>query len=328
MASIFLSRLLCTLALGLAAFSGGAAAQAAYPSRPIRFIVPFPPGGLTDVFIRALANEMQKSIGQPLIVDNRPGANQIIGADACAKSAPDGYTLCLIGTDTNSFNPYLFAKLPYSAEKDFSPVAPLFFLVEGVMATSTVKADSITELVSLSKQRPELLNYGSFGQGSALQLFMEWFKHTTGANAAHIPYKGGAPLVQALLTGETQLVHFGLGNVSEHLKSGKLKLLAVSSSARSPLFPSVPTLAESGIGTWPSRSWFGVAAPAGTPRETVEKLNVEINRVLATPEFQKTRLMEQSLEARPMSPTQFSEFLVSDRRNAAAIVKISGVVPQ
>jgi tripartite-type tricarboxylate transporter receptor subunit TctC len=315
------------VALGLAAGANDAFAQP-YPTRPIRFIVPFPPGGLTDVFVRSLGNEMQKSLGQSVVVDNRPGANQIIGADACAKAPPDGYTLCLIGTDTHSFNPYLFSKLPYDPGKDIAPVAPLFFLVEGVIINPALNVNTMGELVALSKERPGLLNFGSFGQGSALQLFMEWFKHSTGATAVHVPYKGGAPLVQGLLTNEIQMVHFGLGNVPDHLKSGRLKLLAVSSSERSAMFPAVPTLVEAGIGQWPARNWFGVGAPAGTAPAVLEKLNAEINRVLAMPEFRNARMTTQALEPMNMNVRAFGDFLVRDRRNAAEIVKLSGIAPQ
>lgn len=313
--------------LSLIAAAEVAFAQA-YPARPIRFIVPFPPGGLTDVFVRAMGNEMQKTLGQPVVVDNRPGANQIIGADACAKAAPDGYTVCLIGSDTHSFNPHLFSKLPYDPGKDIAPIAPLFFLVEGVIVNPALNVNTIGELVALSKQRPGLLNYGSFGQGSALQLFMEWFKHTTGAAAVHVPYKGGAPLVQGLVANEVQMVHFGLGNVPDFLKSGRLKLLAVSSPQRAAMFPGVPTMAEAGIGQWPARNWFGVGAPAGTPAAVLEKLNAEINRVLAMPEFRKARMTPQALEPMNMNVNGFGEFLVRDRRNAADIVKLSGIAPQ
>ena len=234
-----------------------------YPAKPIRSIYPMSPGGLGDIVMRAVSAELTRTLGTAVVVENRAGANTIIGAEQCARAPADGYTICLLPVDTLTMNPFLYRKLPYDPDKDFAPITNLFFLTEGFMVNPAQPVHSMKELIALAKAKPGTLNYGT--PANLVTVFMETFNRDSGIDIKMIPYKGGGDAVNALVSGEVQVGFFGIGNLIGHLKTGKVRLLAVDSPTRSPLFPDVPTLAETGYHGNRIRAWFGVLAPAGTP---------------------------------------------------------------
>src|SRR5438552_2826408 len=232
------------LALLLFVASPVASVEAAYPDRPIRLIVSIAAGSVTDVVMRAAANELNARMGQPLIIENKGGASGILAAQSCAQAAPDGYTLCVIYHSTLSYNPFLFEKLPYDADTDFTPVTRLFLLSEGLFVSSSLGVNSVAELKSLAQQKPDALNFATLGDGSFPDLFRVWLNNQWGTRILGVPYKGGGPAAQALMAGEVQLTRFGIGNFTGALQSGAVKALAVHTEKRSSLLPDVPTFAE------------------------------------------------------------------------------------
>jgi tripartite-type tricarboxylate transporter receptor subunit TctC len=296
-----------------------------YPSRPIRAIYPLTPGGLGDIVLRAVGAELTRTLGTAMVVENRAGANTIIGAEQCARAPADGYTICLLAVDTLTINPFLYRKLPYDSDKDFAPITNLFFLTEGFMVNPSLPAKSVTELIALARTRPGTLNYGS--PANLVVMFMESFNKEVATDVKMIPYKGGGDAVNALVSGEVQVGFFGIGNLIGQLKSGKVRLLAVDSPARSPLFPEVPTLAEAGYHGNRIRAWFGFLAPAGTPAAAVAKLNAEIARVVKEPEFMRKHITELGLEAILDSPGEFRQYMREDRLRAEILIKQSGIPP-
>jgi tripartite-type tricarboxylate transporter receptor subunit TctC len=251
--------------------------------------VPFTPGGSTDILARAIGQELTRAWGQSVIVDNVPGAGGAIGADKVAKAPADGYTLLMGHIGTLAVNPSLYPKLPYNPLKDFAPVAGVARVPNVLVVHPSVPAKDVRELVALAKAKPGLLNYGSGGNGSAANLATEYFKLQTGVSMVHIPYKGTAPAVTDLIGGQIQVLFTGAPAVIGHVKSGQLRALAVSSPKRLDALPDLPTVAESGYKDFEADQWYGVVAPAGTPREVISKLNAQINAALNTPEL-KARL--------------------------------------
>lgn len=300
--------------LALAAFAqGSATAQpAAYPSKPIRLVVPFTPGGSSDILARAIGQELSKAWGQSVIVDNVPGAGGAIGADKVAKAAPDGYTLLMGHIGTLAVNPSLYPKLPYNPVKDFAPVAEVARVPNLLVVNPSVAAKDVRELVALAKAKPGQLNYGSGGNGSAANLATEYFKLRTGVAMVHIPYRGTAPAVTDLIGGQIQLLFTGAPAVIGHVKSGQLRALAVSSPKRIDALPGLPTVAEAtGLKDFEADQWYGVVAPAGTPREIVLKLNLQINQALNTPEL-KSRLAAEGAVATPGTAEDFGALIVRE----------------
>jgi tripartite-type tricarboxylate transporter receptor subunit TctC len=307
--------LLCLLGAALAA-----PAQA-YPDRPIRLIVSIAPGSVTDVIMRAAANELNARLGQPLIIENKGGASGILGAQACAQAAPDGYTLCTIYHSTTSYNPLLFDKLPYNADTDFAPVTRLFLLSEGLFVSTSVGVDSVAALKALARAKPNALNFATLGDGSFPDLFRVWLNNQWGTRIVGVPYKGGGPAAQALLADEVQVTRFGIGNFMGALETGKVKALAIHTAQRSPLLPNVPTFAEVGL-DYPGQGWWGLAAPKGTPPEIVARVNKEFVALLRDPKFQ-AYLEKQSVIAAPTSPEEFAQFIAQDRRAAESLISIA-----
>ncbi len=299
--------------LALAAFAAGSATAqpAVYPTKPIRLVVPFTPGGSTDILARAIGQELAKAWGQSVIVDNVPGAGGAIGADKVAKAAPDGYTLLMGHIGTLAVNPSLYPKLPYNPVKDFSPVAWVARVPNVLVVHPAVPAKNVQELVALAKAKPGQLNYGSGGNGSAANLATEYFKLQTGVAIVHIPYKGTAPAVTDLIGGQIQVLFTGAPAVIGHIKSGQLRALAVSSPKRLDALPELPTVAESGYKDFEADQWYGVVAPAGTPREVVNKLNAQINLALNTPEL-KARLASEGAVATPGMPEAYGALIVRE----------------
>ena len=300
----------------------GAHAQA-YPSKPIKLVVPFPPGGPLDLAGRAIGQHLSEAWGQPVVVENKPGAGGNIGADMVAKSAPDGYTIVMGALSTHAVNPHLFAKMPYDALKDFAPVTLVAQTPNVLVVNPGVGANSVKDLVALAKASPGKLSFASGSNGSAGHLAGELFKTLAAINIVHVPYKGGAPAMQDLLGGQVQFMFDNLANSMAQLKAGKLKAFAVTTAKRSSLAPDLPTMAEAGVPGFDISTWYGIMAPAGTPPDVVRKLNAEIVKFLASDDM-KEKLKAQGAEPAPMSPEQFDAFIRAEHAKYAKIVKDSG----
>lgn len=290
----------------------GAWAQSAYPSKPVRIVVPFTPGGSTDILARAIGNELAKSLGQSFVIENVPGAGGSIGADKVAKSAADGYTLLMGHIGTLAVNPSLYPNLPYNPIKDFAPVAWVARVPNVLVVNKGVPAQNLKELIALAKSRPGYLNYSTGGNGSAAHLATEYFKMQTGTSMVHIPYRGAAPAVSDVIAGQVQLVFTGAPALMGHIRSGQLRALAVSSPKRMDVLPDVPTVAEAaGLKGFEADQWYGLVAPAGTPREVVLKLNQQVNAALGS-EALKTRLNTEGAVATPTTPEAFGQLIAAD----------------
>ena len=309
------------LGLAVACFAFTANAQN-YPNKPIRVIVSIAAGSVTDVIMRAAAAELQSRLGQPLIIENVGGAAGILGGKNCAQAAPDGYNICVIYHSTLSFNPLLFSNLPYNPDTDFVPMARLFFLVEGIFASSAINVNSIAELKALAQSKPDGLNYATLGEGSYPDLFLKWLNNQWGTKIVGIPYRGGGPAAQAIAANDVQVTRFGVGNFAGPLAAGKAKALAVSTAKRSPLLPDVPTLAEVGLGNYPGQGWWGLAAPKGTPPAAVERLSSEFQKLFSEPKFMEF-LEKQAVVPAATDPAGFVAFLQEDRKNAEALIRIA-----
>ena len=299
------------------------AAAQAYPTKPIRLVVPFPPGGSLDVVARAIGQKLTEAWGQPVVIDNRPGAGGNIGADLVAKSAPDGYTILEGALSTHAVNVSLYGKMPYDPIKDFAPITLVATTPNVLVLNPTLPVNSVPELVAYAKAHPGTLSFGSGSNGSAGHLAGELFKTEARVDIVHIPYKGGAPALQALLAGDTQLMFDNLANSTPQLKAGRLKALAVTTARRSALAPELPTLAETGLPGFDIYTWWGFMAPAGTPKEIIAKWNAEVTRILATPEM-KVFFAQQGAEPAPTTPEQFAALIRSEIPKYAKIVKDSG----
>ena len=294
-----------------------------YPTKPIRLVVPFPPGGSLDVVARAIGQKLTEVWGQPVVIDNRPGAGGNIGADLVAKSAPDGYTILEGALSTHAVNVSLYSKMPYDPVKDFAPITLVAITPNVLVVNPAFPANSVPELIAYAKAHPGALSFGSGSNGSAGHLAGELFKTEVGVDMVHVPYKGGAPALQALLAGDTQLMFDNLANSTPQLKAGKLKALAVTTAKRSSLAPELPTLAETGLPGFDIYTWWGFMAPAGTPKEIIAKWNAEITRILGTPEM-KAFFAQQGAEPAPTTPEQFSALIKSEIPKYAKIIKASG----
>ena len=313
-----------TAILALAfAFGPGAQAQN-YPNRPIRIVVPYPAGGGLDLIARAIGNQLTQRWGQPVIVENKPGSGTIVAAEGVARSVPDGYTLMLTTDATLTINPHLYAKLPYDPVKDFTPVTQLVLLNQMLLANVGVPANTLRELIAYAKANPGRLNYASYGVGSQPHLAMEMLKNQAGIDIVHVPYKGIPQAVPAAIAGEVQLTFSGAASSIAHIRGGRLKPLAIGGKTRLSLLPDVPTFAESGYPEIPSNAWFGLFAPAGTPRDIVMKLHGEITRMLKEPEFNQKEVVAKGYELVASTPEEFTAFLAADSVRNARAVKISG----
>ncbi len=256
----------------------------AWPAKPVRLIVPFPPGGGTDAFARPLAARLSQQLGQQFIIDSRGGAGGNIGADLAAKSAPDGYTF-LLGAVHHTVAVSAYKNLAYDLEKDLVPITGVGYVPDVLVVSAKMPAKTIAELIAYSKANPGKVNYGSSGNGTTRHLAGEIFNNLTGTSMIHVPYKGSGPAMTGLLGSEIDLIFEGLGSASAHIRAGKIRALAVTSPKRSPAFPDIPTMAEAGVPGFESLSWYGLWAPAGTPRDIMLKLQQETAKALATPEL-------------------------------------------
>ena len=294
-----------------------------YPSKPIRLVVPFPPGGSLDVVARAIGAKLSEAWGQQVVIDNRPGAGGNIGADLVAKSAPDGYTILEGALSTHAVNVTLYGKLPYDPIKDFAPISLVAITPNVLVVNPTAQFNTVPELIAYAKANPGKLSFGSGSNGSAGHLAGELFKTDAHIDMVHIPYKGGAPALQALLAGDTQLMFDNLANSMQQVKAGKLKAIAVTTAKRSALVPELPTLAETGVPGFDIFTWWGFMAPAGTPKEIIAKWNSEVTRILNTPEM-KAFFAQQGAEPAPTTPDQFETLIKSEITKYAKIIKESG----
>jgi len=313
------SVLLAAVALA-AAPAGGAQG---FPDRPARIVVPFPPGGPLDATGRLIAQKLTEAWGQSVVVENKPGAGGNIGADLVAKSAPDGYTVVMGALSTHAVNPSLYPRMPYDAVKDFAPITLLATTPNVLVVNPSLPVNSVKDLVAYAKANPGKLSFGSGSNGSAGHLAGELFKFDTGIDVVHIPYKGGAPATQALLAGDVQFMFDNLANATPQIKAGKLRALAVTTAERSKLAPDLPTMAEAGLPGFDISTWYGLLAPAGTPKSVVVRWNVEVVKILNTPDVRE-RLAAQGAEAAPTTPAQFADFIGSEIPKYARIVKASG----
>jgi tripartite-type tricarboxylate transporter receptor subunit TctC len=307
----------------LAVFSVCAAAQA-YPSKPVRMVVGFPPGGGTDVVARVISAKLQEWYGQPVLVENRPGATGTIGADAVAKSAPDGYTLIMGHVNSHGIAPNLFPKLPYDAIKDFAAVSYVGYVPNVLAIHPSVQAKSVKELVDLAKANPGKMNYASSGNGSTQHLAGEMFKQLTGTSIVHVPYKGSGDAIKDLLAGTVNMNFDTMPPVLPHIQAGKLRGLAISTPKRLPQLPDVPTFEEAGIRGFDVTNWYGVMAPGGTPREIVQKLNADINKAMQVPEV-RARLEAVGTQLNEQSAAQFESFMKAEVAKYAKLIKSANI---
>jgi tripartite-type tricarboxylate transporter receptor subunit TctC len=312
-------------ALIVSIFCAPAFAQTqAYPAKPIRIIVPYPAGGGIDVMSRVLGERLSQRLGQPVLVDNRPGGGTILAAEQVARATPDGYTLMVTTDATMSVNPHLYSKLSYDPVKDFAPITQLVLLNQLLLANPAVPASSLKELIAYARANPGKLNYASYGSGSQPHLAMEMLKSQAGIDIVHVPYKGIPQAVPAAIAGEVQLTFSGVASSQAYLKAGRLKALAVGGKARLALLPDVPTFAESGFPDVPANAWFGLFAPAATPRDIVMKLHAETVRILRDPEFMQKEISAKGYQLVAGTPEEFTTFLVTDSVLNARAVRISG----
>jgi tripartite-type tricarboxylate transporter receptor subunit TctC len=322
------------LASGIA-FAAGLApwpsfAQAAWPTKPVRMVVPFPAGGTTDILARAVAQELTKSLGQSFVVDNKPGAGGNIGADLVAKAAPDGYTLLMGTVGTHAINKSLYARMPFDPQKDFQPIT-LVAAVPNVMVVNTEKAAArhianVQDFIKYAKANPGKLNMASSGNGTSIHLAGELFKSMTGVYMTHFPFQGSNPALFSLLSGDMDVMFDNLPSAMTHIKSGKLKPLAVTSATRSAALPDVPTVEEAGgpaLKGFEASSWFGLLAPAGTPMDIVNRIQQETAKALATPAM-KERLLAQGAIPSGNTPAQFAQLIDREMKKWAPVVKASG----
>lgn len=293
----------------------------AWPSKPIRVYLPQPPGSGVDIILRKAFEEIQPRIGQGFVIENRPGGNSVVATEACAKAVPDGHTICVLNTDPIVSNPLLYAKLPYDADRDLRPITNLYYILTGVFVKSAVPANSMQELQAYAKAKPGVLNTGTFGPRSSLDMSRLYLGDQWNTTITGIPYPGGPQIFNALAAGDIDMAALGAYGGLSLIKSGKVKLLAVSGSARLPMFPNVPTLQELGLGEFPSgQSWWGLMGPAGLPDAVVQRLNTEFVRTFKDPKF-AAFLADLITEPNVGTPEQFGALIKADRERVAKLVR-------
>jgi tripartite-type tricarboxylate transporter receptor subunit TctC len=300
----------------------GAPAQS-WPTKPVRVVVAYPPGGGIDVLARQLADKLTPAWGQPVVVENKPGANTIVAADAVAKSG-DAHTILLTTDATFSINPHLYAKLPFDTQRDFMPVTMLVLLHQLLVAHPALPAGTLPELIALAKAKPGAINYASYGSGSQPHLAGEMLKNKAGIDLVHVPYKGISLAVPAVMAGEVQLTFAGIASSMAPLKSGRIKALAIGGAQRSALLPQVPTFTELGYPEVETHAWFGLFLAAGAPKEAVSRIHADTRRILDEPDFRQKQLVEKGYEVVGSSPGEFAAYLRKDSESRARAVKISG----
>jgi tripartite-type tricarboxylate transporter receptor subunit TctC len=321
---------LAACALGALALTAGllaspaAQAQAAYPSKPVRVVVPFPPGGATDIVAREISERLSAALGQPFVVENRAGASGNIGVEAVVRSPADGYTLVIGAPQTLTINPQLFANLPFSPQRDLAPIVVVASVPNVLIVSNKLAAKTPQELVAYAKANPGRLNYGSSSIGGTPHLSSELFKSLTNTFILHIPYRGSAPALQDLIGGQIDMMFDNLPAALPHIRSGKVRALAVTTLKRTPSAPELPTLDESGVKGFDSQGWFALLAPAGTPTPILERINAEVNKTLATPEFRE-RLKKVGADPVGGSIADFRERLRSETERWGQVIRFANI---
>ncbi|HTP62575.1 MAG TPA: tripartite tricarboxylate transporter substrate binding protein [Burkholderiales bacterium] len=307
----------------LLAFIGSPAFPQGYPNRPIRLIVPWPPTGTVDILGRTLGQRLSENMAQPVVIENRAGANGVIGSEAAAKSPPDGYTLLVDNVTGHAINATLQAKMPFDSLRDFAHISLLASVPDGVVSLPSLPAKNIQELIALARAQPGKLAYASFGVGSSAHLAGELFKIMAGVDLLHVPYKGGAPAIADLLAGQVSIYIPVLPSVVPLVKSGRLRLLAVTGAKRSPAMPEVPTVAESGLPGFEASNWFGLMAPAGTPPDIVARLNAETAKALQAADLRE-KLNALGFDVQTGTPQELHALIKSETEKWARVIKTSG----
>jgi tripartite-type tricarboxylate transporter receptor subunit TctC len=299
-------------------------AQERYPSKPLRIVVPFAPGGSTDIFARLVGERLGAALGQPVVVENRAGAGGNIGAEAVAKSPPDGYTLLMATTGVMAINNALYKSMTYDAAKDFEPVIFIASITNVLIVPPDLPVKNVAELVALAKREPGKLSFASSGAGSSTHMSAELFKSLTGTDILHIPYKGSGQALPDLISGRVSMMFENAPGAVSYIKAGKVRALAVTGLKRAAAMPELPTVAESGVPGYESLSWSGLAAPAGTPAAIIRKLNAETAVILATPDM-RAKLAEQGAEAIGGPPEQFAEHVRAEREKWTRLIRSRGI---
>jgi tripartite-type tricarboxylate transporter receptor subunit TctC len=294
-----------------------------FPSKPIRLVCPFPPAGAVDIASRAIAHELTKLLGQPVTVENRPGAGGNLGGEIAARSAPDGYTLFMTTSGIQAINPVLYAKMPFDPNKDLVPVAPLVSLNNVLVLNPSVPAKSVKDVIALAKKDPGKLTYASSGNGTSIHMSGAMFTQLTGVDMLHIPYKGSGPAVTDLLAGQVNMMFDNVPSSLPHIKAGKLHALATTGARRDPALPDLPTIAEAGVPGYESGVWFGLSVPAGTPRDVIARLNAEAVKSAKSPEFIK-RMQDLGYNIIPGTAEHMGEMIKAEIARWTPIVKASG----
>jgi tripartite-type tricarboxylate transporter receptor subunit TctC len=295
-----------------------------YPTKPIRLIVAFAPGGASDLLARMLAQRLSESFGQSVVVDNRPAAGGVIGSEVVAKATPDGYTLLVGSAAAFAITPHLNVKLPYDTVKDFAPVSPYASLTFVLTISPKLPTQSLKELITLAKSKPGTLNLGSAGNGTTTHMVGELFKYTAGIDLAHVPYKGAGPAMVALVSGQIHVLFDAAITTLPQIKAGRIRALAVGSPKRSPLFPEVPTMSEAGLPGFNAGNWFGLFAPAKTPTDIVTRINAEIAKVMGQPDARQD-LLRNGAEPLTLNPEAFRGLVASEYERYGKLVKLSGI---
>jgi tripartite-type tricarboxylate transporter receptor subunit TctC len=296
-----------------------------FPSRPVKIIVPSPPGGATDAFSRALAPRLGRMWRLPVLVENRPGENQIVGAEHVSKSAPDGTTLLVSDSSSFVMNPHLYKKLPYNGLKSFTPITVLVRFPWVIAVHDSVPANTFQQFVALAKAKPGSLSYGSFGVGSSAHISVDYLKHLLEIDIVHVPYKSAGPALTDLLSGQIQMMMVTPFLVDSHARGGRLKLLAAATAHRIPALPQLPTIAESGVPGYEAGTWFAMMGPAGMPRETVARIYADTTEILRDPAFREQHVTKQWFEVVGNTPAEFAQYLKSEYARWDRLIKLSGV---
>jgi tripartite-type tricarboxylate transporter receptor subunit TctC len=310
------------IAFVLCAFAALPAVAQSYPSRPVRIIVPFAAGGPADIYARFLGQRLQEAMGQPFVIEDRPGGGSLIGTDAVAKSAPDGYTLLMM-SNTHTVNESLISNKPFKLLQDFVPVTPVNYSDLVLVVHPSVPVNTLKDLIALAKSKPHALNYASSGPGTPYHMAGELFKAMAGLDIVHIPYKGSSGARADVLGGQVQMMFDAITTMAPNVRAGKLKALGTTGKTRSPVLPDVPTVSEAGVPGYEAVIWLGVMAPAGTPKPIVERLNAEIRKIVNSPEV-KEAWAKQGAAPLNMSTDEFGQYLRDDIAKWAKVVKISG----
>lgn len=314
----------CVALLALASLSWVAHAQTPYPNKPIRVVVPFAPGGATDIMARVVSKRLGEILGQTLVIDNKPGGNTALGADLVAKAPADGYTVLFTNDASFVLNPILSPQLSYNVARDFAPVATVAYLNLAMVVANTLPVNNMAEMVAWSQAKSGTISYGSYGVGSQAHIMGEMYKKLTNTDIVHVPYKGSAPAVADVIGGQVMFTFPAIPTIQGFVQAGKVKVLAISGDKRSPLMPQVPTFTEAGLKDLNIGAWYAFLAPSQTPPAVVARLNAAVATMLASQEFVDQQLVPQGMSAMPMTPQQFGQHIKSEAERMTRIIQLSG----